>query len=1005
MHGFVYGRGVQGKQERRNAMLDKRKRGLSILFSALLAASLVPAPALAEMVDAPDSSEGEALVDQNQDPLDEQNATSSQEGDEGVAQGDGESPEAQQDNEESPDDVVPNEQAESDGQAEQEAVEDTATPVEEHSIEAQTDLSSQSVAGELTLNVPVEVSLDEDEECVYSFTAPEDGTYTFQSEGANGEYEDTYGELYADSELTDLIDSDDDGAGEGGFKINCTLDEGQTVYLRAYGYSHNEASFSITADMLDTSDLVNGDIYISGYKTSFLVGQLPSIIVTNYDGDELEEGVDYELEYYDEDEEEYLDGGPTDAGNYSVRAVALDSGEYTGQTSWCGFTLVQVNDLSAATLELDTDEFEVSSRAVVLNERVVDAEGKTLKAGTHYTLEYYDDDNEEELGGAPKAIGYYKVRAVAKVGGGYTGSTSWEYFDIKDSYDISRSWVNLLDYSYYDDDYLPTYQYRNGVVKPSARVEIYNISSQQYIELVEGVDYTISYANNTRPTAYGDSAIVTVTGKGKYHGSREVQFLIVAKLNLMEYFNTHAATLRHNGVERDVYYDGEPGDVNGATFLASEEGVTPEVVFGGDSVVPKVGVDYTVSYINDDGVSISTPREVGYYAAVVRSTGNTYEGSVTLPFELVATKSVGRDAKFTLDYKGDVEQKNNRALNVYSTFDVVKGIGVTISDGMKALQEGVDYTVQKIVDDVNGFIKFIFSGTGKYEDTVSAYVYAKGVRPMDISNAEVTVAKTSYTGKAQTPRVTVKATGGRTVRGTVYTVGTFTLVEGTDYTVKYGNNVNAGNKATVTISALESAGLVGTVTKNFTIDKAASSISLSAQNATYTGKAIAYKGTVKRSGSTGAVTFKYYSDAACKKEVSAANVKAAGVYYVRGFLAADANYGAAVSNVAKLTIAKAANPMKVSAVKRTAKAATVQSKKQTVAAPLKFKKKAVGKVTYARVAKGSAKCLTVNKKNGKVIVAKGTKKGTYKVKVKVTAAGNGNYKKASKTIACEVVVK
>ena len=70
-----------------------------------------------------------------------------------------------------------------------------------------------------------------------------------------------------------------------------------------------------------------------------------------------------------------------------------------------------------------------------------------------------------------------------------------------------------------------------------------------------------------------------------------------------------------------------------------------------------------------------------------------------------------------------------------------------------------------------------------------------------------------------------------------------------------------------------------------------------------------------------------------------------------------------------------------------------------------FKKKAVGKVTYARVAKGSAKCLTVNKKNGKVIVAKGTKKGTYKVKVKVTATGNGNYKKASKTITCTVVVK
>lgn len=43
-----------------------------------------------------------------------------------------------------------------------------------------------------------------------------------------------------------------------------------------------------------------------------------------------------------------------------------------------------------------------------------------------------------------------------------------------------------------------------------------------------------------------------------------------------------------------------------------------------------------------------------------------------------------------------------------------------------------------------------------------------------------------------------------------------------------------------------------------------------------------------------------------------------------------------------------------------------------------------GKVTYkssnAKVAKGSAKCLTVKKKTGKLTVRKGTKKGTYKVK-------------------------
>ena len=160
-----------------------------------------------------------------------------------------------------------------------------------------------------------------------------------------------------------------------------------------------------------------------------------------------------------------------------------------------------------------------------------------------------------------------------------------------------------------------------------------------------------------------------------------------------------------------------------------------------------------------------------------------------------------------------------------------------------------------------------------------------------------------------------------------------------------------------------------------------------------------------RSGSTGKVTYQYFSDTACKKAVKAANVKNAGTYYVKATLAADANHKGATSKAAKLTVAKAAQPMKVAAVKRTAKASATKKKAVTVAAPLKFTKKAQGTVTYAKVAKGSAKCLTVNKKTGKVTVKRGTKKGTYKVKIKVTAAGNKNYKSGSKTITCTVVVK
>ena len=143
-----------------------------------------------------------------------------------------------------------------------------------------------------------------------------------------------------------------------------------------------------------------------------------------------------------------------------------------------------------------------------------------------------------------------------------------------------------------------------------------------------------------------------------------------------------------------------------------------------------------------------------------------------------------------------------------------------------------------------------------------------------------------------------------------------------------------------------------------------STINLAAQAKTCTGNSLAYSGAVTKTGSTGKVTYTYYSDAACTKVVADANVTNAGTYYVKATLAAGANHNGATSAAAKLTIASAAQPMKLKAVKRTAKAPKVKKKAVTVAAPLKFTKKARGKVTYAKVAKGSAKCLMVSKKTG-----------------------------------------
>ena len=102
-----------------------------------------------------------------------------------------------------------------------------------------------------------------------------------------------------------------------------------------------------------------------------------------------------------------------------------------------------------------------------------------------------------------------------------------------------------------------------------------------------------------------------------------------------------------------------------------------------------------------------------------------------------------------------------------------------------------------------------------------------------ISDAAVSVANQTYTGKALTPKPTVK-------------VGTTTLREGTDYTLSYKNNTNAGT-ASVTVTG--KGNYAGTATRTFTIvQRSISSATVGVATQTYTGKALTPKPTVTLSG-------------------------------------------------------------------------------------------------------------------------------------------------------------
>ena len=190
-----------------------------------------------------------------------------------------------------------------------------------------------------------------------------------------------------------------------------------------------------------------------------------------------------------------------------------------------------------------------------------------------------------------------------------------------------------------------------------------------------------------------------------------------------------------------------------------------------------------------------------------------------------------------------------------------------------------------------------FAGN-RYVSNVDSIVLFKTASADDVTVQLGDYGKT-YDGMAKTPEVTVK-------------IGDTVLKKDADYTVEYGNNVNAGNgTAVVTGKTFE-----GKKTLTFAIDKAA-------------------------------------------------------------------------------------QVMSVKAAKKTLKARKLKKKVQTVKALTVGN--ANGIVSYKKIS-GSKK-LTVNSKTGKISVKKKTKKGTYKVKVRVSAAGDQNYTAASRTVTVTVKVK
>lgn len=263
------------------------------------------------------------------------------------------------------------------------------------------------------------------------------------------------------------------------------------------------------------------------------------------------------------------------------------------------------------------------------------------------------------------------------------------------------------------------------------------------------------------------------------------------------------------------------------------------------------------------------------------------------------------------------------------------------------------------------------------------------IRQASLASASISLDKTKYTydGKAKKPAATVTYNGRP-------------LVEGADYDISYSNNVNAGT-ATVLVTGKGGA-FTGSKKAAFTIAKAKQTITVASTECV---KGKSMKLGAKASGK-GKLTYKSGNKkVATVSSKGVVKGKKAGKAKITITAAENANYLKATKTI-KVKVGKK-NTMKAKrkASTQAASASKLAGAAVTVASNIKVSK-AKGAVRYANASSNAtAKKFTVNAKSGKVTIPKGTAKGKYAMKVKVTAKGNGTYISGVKTISYTIQVK
>lgn len=311
--------------------------------------------------------------------------------------------------------------------------------------------------------------------------------------------------------------------------------------------------------------------------------------------------------------------------------------------------------------------------------------------------------------------------------------------------------------------------------------------------LTTGTDYTVDYSNNIN----AGKASVKITGAGKYTGSVTKSFTITKKSVADLTITIPADSYKYTG-----------------------RAITPAVTVKNGQAVLKEKEAYTLSYTNNTNIGLAT--------VTVTGAGN-YTGTKAISFSIekevepvVLKKDIANKDKFYVEFLYD-----NDELQTYTGNEIKPVVWVYDREERLVLKENENYKVEYLNNINAGTATVVVTGIGdKYEGEVKLYFTIQEAESVDEETTITLDQETfTYTGYEIKPVPTVM-------------YGTTKLINGTDYTVRYANNVNVG---TGTVYITGKGDYEGTISTTFKITQAQISsarITLAQDKYYYTGRAI-----------------------------------------------------------------------------------------------------------------------------------------------------------------------